>query len=393
MFHLPTPYPDELLGSILIRAQRLTGLGGKLLLPKLTGARITTHSPVLTKYPLLASSHGMRMEDFVKQHTLLPYATAYMEPLQRDRIWARLLSEPHATNIASLAQHATKGITHYQLCRACMGEDLRHFGESYWRRSHHLPGVGWCLKHDRLVVATCLSLCSRETKLLLPHEAPQVGQPLAWAQLLRNTPGKKLSQASVATLHEPADRGYASHRKKATQAGYALSRHNIWGQVLAQDLRRYFTSPLLARLGSDFELEPRSWPTTILRPSGGSAAPVRHALMDAFLSSAPRPSRPPDAYMRRKKAKPKDWRAIELRALKTMRAMVEEHVRSQTRVTVTELVERADLSGPWKHRRSQFTEINGWLQEFKASPQSERQTGRRPRAYTSRRKRSQKAPP
>ena len=76
-----------------------------------------------------------------------------------------------------------------------------------------------------------------------------------------------------------------------------------------------------------------------------------------------------------------------------MRAMVEEHVRSQTRVTVTELVERADLSGPWKHRRSQFTEINGWLQEFKASPQSERQTGRRPRAYTSRRKRSQKALP
>lgn len=35
------------------------------------------------------------------------------------------------------------------LCRDCMAEDLDYWGISYWRRSHQLTGVTWCLKHLR----------------------------------------------------------------------------------------------------------------------------------------------------------------------------------------------------------------------------------------------------
>jgi hypothetical protein len=34
-----------------------------------------------------------------------------------------------------------------RLCRACVAEDLDFHGVSYWRRTHQLVGVSWCLKH------------------------------------------------------------------------------------------------------------------------------------------------------------------------------------------------------------------------------------------------------
>lgn len=36
-----------------------------------------------------------------------------------------------------------------RLCRDCVAEDLSYWGISYWRRSHQLPGVTWCTKHQR----------------------------------------------------------------------------------------------------------------------------------------------------------------------------------------------------------------------------------------------------
>jgi hypothetical protein len=36
-----------------------------------------------------------------------------------------------------------------RLCRACVGEDLSFLGIAYWRRSHQLPGITWCTKHQR----------------------------------------------------------------------------------------------------------------------------------------------------------------------------------------------------------------------------------------------------
>lgn len=34
------------------------------------------------------------------------------------------------------------------LCKACGDEDRRVWGRSYWRRSHQVPGIEWCDKHE-----------------------------------------------------------------------------------------------------------------------------------------------------------------------------------------------------------------------------------------------------
>lgn len=385
MFHLPTPYPDELLGSVLIRAQRITGLGRKLLFPALIGPGVTAHSPVLTRSHMLAASHGMSLEDFLRRHSLLPYATAYMSDESRQEIWLKMLAGGRATSFAALAAHATRGVEHYRLCPHCVASDLATMGESYWHRSHHLPGCAWCLQHERPLKNADLRLCATECRLLLPHEAAP-GDQRANQYIARRDNRRRLATASVSALFDEMPRGNASHRAKAAELGYKLHAANVWGQVLAQDLRRHYGDRFLELLGSPVTLERNNWPSMLVRPTGGASSSARHALMEAFLASNPSPSRAPMDYVHRKKPCQRDWPAFERKALATMKVIAAKHAQDMTRVTVTELMERVGLSGAWKHRRNQLTEIRGWVDEFKASPQSERQTGRRPKSYAPQRR-------
>ena len=83
--HLLRFYPDELLGSCLNRATRQLGLSFKKLLPALSGTSNTALPMLITKHEGFAQAVGMTMKDFVQQHTLLPYAIAFMSPQVRDR--------------------------------------------------------------------------------------------------------------------------------------------------------------------------------------------------------------------------------------------------------------------------------------------------------------------
>jgi hypothetical protein len=42
-----------------------------------------------------------------------------------------------------------------QLCTVCVTEDVRAHGMAYWRRAHHIPGVGACWRHGTPLLSSC----------------------------------------------------------------------------------------------------------------------------------------------------------------------------------------------------------------------------------------------
>lgn len=109
--------------------------------------RETGHAVHMQTYPIafsLAKLLKLSVNDFVKQHTL--------EAIN-GRIKSKRLPSPKNINeISSLK--SLQALTSIQLkpsacfCTECVKEDVDYRGFSYWRRSHQLIGVDWCLKHN-----------------------------------------------------------------------------------------------------------------------------------------------------------------------------------------------------------------------------------------------------
>jgi hypothetical protein len=91
----------------------------------------------------LAEMLNVSVTEVLTAHTLEPLLRAHCSPVADSRISPasiRLLPAIKNTEIAVPGRHL-------RLCQSCVHEDIDFWGYSYWRRSHQIPGVLWCMKH------------------------------------------------------------------------------------------------------------------------------------------------------------------------------------------------------------------------------------------------------
>ncbi len=145
---LQRPHEDELLSSVWVRTVRRTGLPVRSVARALTGrkwapgffqvAHVTELAPTLQVDPMT----------LLWEHTVFPYATAYFEQHIFDAaLGAALAKGSAAFGMGAVTQSVSDLVRFRRFCTACAREDAGRWGESYWRRSHNLPGVLVCLRH------------------------------------------------------------------------------------------------------------------------------------------------------------------------------------------------------------------------------------------------------
>lgn len=84
----------------------------------------------------LASLVGMSKTDYLCLHSTLPCISFFRRKSLLGKN-ARWLNQDIGRSPARVAGY----------CGECIREDIYRYGFSYWRRSHQLPGMAWCLKH------------------------------------------------------------------------------------------------------------------------------------------------------------------------------------------------------------------------------------------------------
>lgn len=157
-------FPDKLPYREAMRTQfEQSGLGSR-------------NTPLLH---ILASLSSMEVRSYERLHSMLPFmAFAVRETLRTsDGGWGPSLV---GSGLMTPRESA-------YLCPACVNEDKRHLGYSYWRRSHQLPSSFWCDEHptERLHAA-------REGKPFdrLPQHFLEAGktEPQSFPEDLRDHP-------------------------------------------------------------------------------------------------------------------------------------------------------------------------------------------------------------
>ncbi len=379
---LPRPYPDELVGSVLARGCRQYGLSAKALLREVVGPGRTTFSFVMaSEIEVLAASMGIGTSQLLLNHTVFPYATAFMPAQMRRELIRKAMRLSRMESIGPLSKVVTHGVPNRRLCPTCVSLDLKSWGEAYWHRVHNLPGVLLCVHHDCQLMATNIQLCghAHSAKLALPNSVDAEPE-----MLIQNSEAMRtVAQLSVRALQECVDwngNTAEAYRKAALFCGYALNPRNVATRAFTEALLELFGTRYLKQAGCEFKGRPGShWPALMLRPGVDiQFATPKHILLQTFLKCGKAcPSHVTAAYQPPGPHLP-DFQSLDCLLVQRLCEIVVGVQLDEERTTVKEMMRRSGLGETFRHHRRAFPLTVEFVNEFKRSDFSERQVGGRP---------------
>ena len=297
----PNPYSDELFYGACSRYHERSGNASwrhtiqELFGDKCSGAVADLPTNIHLLMGQLSPNTKHTITGFVDNHTLVPFFRPFL-PGSR----AKKLDQIMSGNVVAGNIHALLGLTASRIpnprwlrfCPLCLREDERRYGEPYWHRSHQVPGVHVCHRHQMMLLDTRVGLGEGGSR--------QSFEPLAAAvescpPRLREARGGIHNQWLAETAHQLLNRPEftAVHRDDSL---HALYRYHLYQQGFATTLGRLHCAHLLRsflhRYGKEFlsslrcDISPgdsSNWLLTLLRKPHKASHPIHHLLLINFL--------------------------------------------------------------------------------------------------------------
>ncbi len=148
------PLPDEIDSSYLGRLLRVNGCGSDAEIMCLLRQWSVATGDVRTglartgrgsqsRLGLLARCANMDLSEFVHKHTTLQLRRAFTQY----RAGFVHASDENYLALVNYGMRPTRPGAYF--CTECFAGDQIHFGMSYWRRDHQLPGMNECSRHRK----------------------------------------------------------------------------------------------------------------------------------------------------------------------------------------------------------------------------------------------------
>ncbi|CAJ0683581.1 TniQ family protein [Ralstonia wenshanensis] len=199
---VPKPYPDEILGSWLARVPLYNGLGAWRALLDECGFGQRPHIAIFDLASFSANLHSLLVALGTNYNRALVELTTYSYWATFDAAADKILwsggveklpalsfnNRQPVKSLKSAGVWARGGHTRrIRCCPCCLQDDLREYGEVYWHRSHNLPNIWFCTKHN----------CP------LQHQCPRCGRVPKFS--IRDTTVARLACACGQDLRRRAD--------------------------------------------------------------------------------------------------------------------------------------------------------------------------------------------
>lgn len=291
--YFPTPYPDELLYSMFARFQfhmgyRNTYAALKALFGQGRAVISYDFQGGLSRLSwLLEERWRISLADAAHRFTLTPYYLSTLVAEQRAKL-AEVLESGDASALAirlGLLGIHVRAPEFLRMCPVCIDEDLLKFGETYWRRSHQLPGVLMCSSHSTELRNSDVRIRRGYPNELVAADKARMQASVA-APFLEGRRRERLVDIARRS-DEVLKTGHAS----SVPCGVRLEALNLTSRRKDQlsfetAFVKHYSAPLLNMLGC--ELEPGDTNNWLHMHSHGRRRyihPLRHILVDAFLDA------------------------------------------------------------------------------------------------------------
>ena len=176
--YFPTPYPDELLYSVVARYHIRSGNKSfrqtheeLFETTDLQPDKIVLPNNLNFLIGQLPKGSQLTIESLIKRNTLYPFFRNFLTPIEIYS-FKNLLRTKSNTSVSQVAKISDKERnSSLKFCPQCIVEDERKYGEAYWHRQHQIPGILVCLKHKVALVNSQVLL---ENKQIHYYAASQV---------------------------------------------------------------------------------------------------------------------------------------------------------------------------------------------------------------------------
>ncbi|MGE9952588.1 TnsD family Tn7-like transposition protein [Clostridium perfringens] len=297
---LPKVYDDELLYSIIARYRRRCGLINKRSLIRDFGVdnkifmRIDINFPVNIKsfVESLPKPNIWTEERVIKGNTMYPIYTKFLDGNRSEEIFRSMISNDKRQIylMAGLGRSTVNFNKYLRYCPYCVEEDLKLYGESYWRRIHQVVGKFLCNKHKcKLVDSNVLAnnnnidyicvddiynkenikLCNNLDILILDKKYSD------FIKYLSNNPDKRLNIEEIKSFY----------KNKFFEKGLTSKNGSLNLKEIEQQIKGFYSKEYLSIMQSNFQLNDiNNWVRLFLR-NNKSKSIVRHFLMLNFLGT------------------------------------------------------------------------------------------------------------
>ncbi|MFT9494965.1 TnsD family transposase [Anaerosolibacter sp.] len=298
----PTPYPDELLYSVLARYHiRRGNTSPKATVFELFGSKTASAvidmpcgiDSLISNMPL---GTAYTAEYLIENHTMYPYYTVFLPCERKDLIYSSMKSnfggDIHTRS--GIMASSIKAPEYLRFCPECNKEDLSTLGECYWHIMHQIPGVLLCHKHDILLQDSIISNIKSNK-----HEYMAANQENC--NINYNT--LNCSASDMTKLNELAkdtkwifqnyklikeisdlDSRYVSVLQNK---GLASPNGRVYQKDFIDSFIDYYGREFLLSVQSDVEYDfQNNWLSSIVRKHRKSFHPLRHILMMRYLAGS-----------------------------------------------------------------------------------------------------------
>lgn len=308
----PTPYPDELLYSIIARYHIRSGNNNaKATLRDLFNSTTVTAvvelpSNINTLISNLPVGTSFKAEELIYNHTMFPYFTAFITEDRAKRIYDYMLSD-NGSKIYSelgLSNSYIKLNTYLRFCPECVEEDLKQYGETYWHRIHQVAGLNFCIKHKKLLyistaairlknrqeyINSMMEICmNMNNKNFKPIEMIGIENTSYVFEDLKNkslTIGRNIDYL----LNNKVEFKELNHFRefyidRLVENKLAAGINSIYQDELLPKFKSFWGEMLLENLNCNFDIDKRhNWVSTITRKHRKGFHPIQHILFMKFL--------------------------------------------------------------------------------------------------------------
>lgn len=298
----PTPYPDELVYSIIGRYKKWSGEPNhRNMLQHIFGdkhisASVDLPSKIGGLVERLPITSQITVEQLIMEHTLFPFYSAFLPAGQADAVF-RSMVEGIGNEIYSRLGIMGSSVRRNKLiryCKECLSRDIEIYGESYWHRMHQIPGLDVCVEHGIHLLDSEIHIHGENKYKFIA--ADEWNSPL-------NCVAKETQSSDIVKYQLLSDSAKMLLRNrypnrafdwfeqfywnKLKELGYSsVLGHKVDQDRLYVDFISYFGEEFLERLQSGIHTK-NNWLKQLTRKHQRTFHPLRHLLFLQFLNSTP----------------------------------------------------------------------------------------------------------
>lgn len=295
----PTPYPDEILYSVLARYHLRSGNSSfKATMQDVFGTKnVTAVMELPSNINSLVSNLPLNSEytaDYIiDKHTLFPFYTAFLPPKRSE--WVRnAMLRSNAKGIYGKTGIMASTIVsnrYFKFCPVCHQEDMEQYGELYWHRVHQIPGVLVCPKHKVMLHDSELPVrghnkhqyCIADEENCQPKGETPTYSNDTMVHLIRLAKDAEILLNNTFD-RRPADWFHRQYVEVLTEKGFATINGNVLQKKLVKAFVDFYGEEFLSLVQSKVDMDSdNNWLADMVRNRNRTIHPIRHLLLARFL--------------------------------------------------------------------------------------------------------------